>query len=146
MAAGFYFDAFEVRILARDLERAGPLVRERTETVIEKTGEDTVRDGQAACPVDFGYLRSTISMDPDPDGLGFEAGPTASYGGHVEFGTRAHIIEPRTAKALFWPGAAHPVRRVRHPGTSPQPYMIPAFERNIPLAVEAMGHVGEDIL
>jgi hypothetical protein len=30
---------------------------------------------------------------------------------------------------LYWPGAEHPVKRVRHPGTAPQPYMKPALEK-----------------
>lgn len=146
MAAGFDFDAFEVRILARDLDRAGPLVRERTETIVDKAGHDTVTDAQASCPVDTGNLRATISVDIDADGMGFEAGPTASYGGMVEFGTAPHEIRARNARALWWPGAAHPVRRVQHPGTAPKPYLLPAFDRQIPPAVEAMGQAGEDIL
>ncbi len=35
----------------------------------------------------------------------------------VERGSRPHIIEPRRTQALAWPGAAHPVKRVHHPGT-----------------------------
>jgi hypothetical protein len=35
----------------------------------------------------------------------------------IEYGTKAHIIKPRYRKALYWDGALHPVRRVRHPGT-----------------------------
>lgn len=35
----------------------------------------------------------------------------------VERGSPAHVIEAAPGKALSWPGAAHPVRRVRHPGT-----------------------------
>lgn len=27
-----------------------------------------------------------------------------------------HVIRPRNAKALFWPGARHPVKKVNHPG------------------------------
>lgn len=36
---------------------------------------------------------------------------------YVEFGTAPHDIEPVSRRALDWEGAAHPVRRVRHPGT-----------------------------
>lgn len=39
---------------------------------------------------------------------------------YLERGTRPHIIEPRFKRALSWPGARHPVRRVRHPGTAAQ--------------------------
>lgn len=34
----------------------------------------------------------------------------------IEYGARAHEIMPARRRALFWPGASHPVRRVRHPG------------------------------
>lgn len=39
------------------------------------------------------------------------------YGPDVEYGTVAHDIVPSNKKALYWKGAGHPVRRVRHPGT-----------------------------
>lgn len=32
-------------------------------------------------------------------------------------GTKPHEIRPSSKKALSWPGAAHPVKRVQHPGT-----------------------------
>lgn len=31
--------------------------------------------------------------------------------------TPAHVIKPRNKKALFWPGAGHPVGAVKHPGS-----------------------------
>ena len=36
-----------------------------------------------------------------------------NFGGH----TRPHIIRPTNKKALFWPGAGHPVKAVHHPGS-----------------------------
>lgn len=41
----------------------------------------------------------------------------SNHAAFLEFGTQPHIIEPRTKKALYWPGAANPYARVRHPGT-----------------------------
>jgi len=40
--------------------------------------------------------------------------------------TGAHIIKPKKAKALFWPGARHPVKSVNHPGsvTPPRPFLM----------------------
>jgi hypothetical protein len=49
--------------------------------------------------------------------------PTASYAPFVQFGTAPHVIEPKDKKALYWPGAAHPVRKVNHPGTKPNDFM-----------------------
>jgi bacteriophage HK97-gp10 putative tail-component len=39
------------------------------------------------------------------------------YAQFVEEGTRPHLIGPRRKRALYWPGAAHPVRVVHHPGS-----------------------------
>lgn len=36
---------------------------------------------------------------------------------HAGGKTAAHIIRPKQGKALFWPGAGHPVKAVRHPGS-----------------------------
>lgn len=49
--------------------------------------------------------------------------PTASYAPYVEFGTAPHVILPKDKKALYWPGAAHPVKRVNHPGTKANDFM-----------------------
>ncbi len=37
--------------------------------------------------------------------------------GIIEFGSSPHIIRPKGNKLLFWPGATHPVKEVKHPGT-----------------------------
>lgn len=71
---------------------------------------------------------------------------SASYAAHVEYGTKAHTIRARRAKALRWaqkggfgPGASrlagsprrgaavYFAKSVRHPGTKPQPFMRPAI-------------------
>lgn len=49
--------------------------------------------------------------------------PTASYAPYVEFGTAPHVILPKDKKALYWPGAAHPVARVNHPGSKANDFM-----------------------
>jgi len=50
------------------------------------------------------------------------------YARLVEEGTRPHTIRAKNKKALYWKGAKHPVRSVRHPGSKAKPYLIPAFE------------------
>ncbi len=39
------------------------------------------------------------------------------YGEYLENGTPPHIIRPKNKKALYWKGAAYPVKQVNHPGT-----------------------------
>ena len=78
--------------------------------------------------VDTGHLRRGISTDIK----GLEAiihTSNIKYAPMVEFGTKAHIIRPKNKKALYWKGAKHPVKSVRHPGGKAKPYLIPAFEK-----------------
>lgn len=37
-------------------------------------------------------------------------------------GTRPHIIKPKSKKGLFWLGAGHPVKQVKHPGLPARPF------------------------
>lgn len=53
-----------------------------------------------------------------------------NYATDVEMGTSPHVILPRNKKALYWPDADHPVAKVNHPGTRPQPFLRTAlFQR-----------------
>lgn len=108
------FDASDVNRFAHDLEEAAPRVLAGARLVVRKTGHDTVRGAQQLAPVDTGHLRSSIGVDIDPDGLGFEVGPYASYGHFVEWGTSR---------------------------MSPQPYLLPAFDAQLPAAFEALEQV-----
>lgn len=64
--------------------------------------------------VEFGNLEAII-------------GTNIKYAEGLEYGTAPHEIRPVTKKALYWPGAAHPVKVVHHPGTKPYPFLRPAF-------------------
>jgi hypothetical protein len=70
------------------------------------------------------------------------------YARDVEFGTRAHVIVPKTKKALAWGGdrrlsgslrtgaqATNFARRVNHPGSRAKPYLVPGAKA----AVEEAG-------
>ena len=75
-----------------------------------------------------GHLRRGVSTDIK----GLEATIHTSnikYAPMVEYGTRPHIIRAKNKKALYWKGAKHPVKSVRHPGGRAKPYLIPAFEK-----------------
>ena len=77
--------------------------------------------------VKTGHLIRSISTDVK----GLEATIHTSnlkYAPMVEFGTKAHIIRPKSKKALYWKGASRPVKQVSHPGSKAKPYLIPAFE------------------
>lgn len=68
-------------------------------------------------------------------GLQAETGPKEKY-----------AIEPDEKKALFWPGAAHPMFRVMHPGIDAQPHWRPGFEAGKDKATTAVGQsISRDI-
>lgn len=39
------------------------------------------------------------------------------YGEILEEGSKPHTITPKNGKSLYWKGAAHPIKKVDHPGT-----------------------------
>ena len=94
--------------VARDLYRRGLKVQNAAKLT-----------ATTAPRVQTGRYRSSISLrlDRDARGLFAEIGSKVPYAIYLEFGTPPHIIRPRTKKALFWKGARHPVKMVRHPGT-----------------------------
>lgn len=113
------FDTSDVERLIAVLGEAGPRTVRRVQVVVEKTGNDSVRSMQALARVDTGAMRASTSVDLDADGLGFEAGPTVSYAPYNEYGTSR---------------------------MSPQPFVIPGFEQNLPAAFEALEQVAAGIL
>ena len=85
------------------------------------------------CPVNTGALMGSITSGVEEDtntvwvGAGFDA--EVDYAKYVEYGTPPHIISPKDKKALYWKGAEHPVKRVKHPGTRPKPFLRPAANK-----------------
>jgi phage virion morphogenesis protein len=71
-------------------------------------------------------LRNSITYHPSRDSV--LIGTTVVYGAIHQFGgkTKPHTIRPRRKKALFWPGARHPVKLVNHPGSEipARPYLV----------------------
>lgn len=84
--------------------------------------QEVADDAQRNAPVDTGELRSSITAIPE---LGIVTVGTDHWAPQ-EYGARPHRIEPDTKEALSWPGGAHPVAYVNHPGNRAQPFMRPA--------------------
>ncbi|ROO82581.1 bacteriophage HK97-gp10 putative tail-component [Actinocorallia herbida] len=154
-------DAFDLGDLAEDLRRAPDRVDEKVRRAVKANERDVVRTAKRDAPVRTppptdprkppgGHLRKSISADRDSDGMGYEAGPTADYGRHVEFGTRPHEISMKPGGPMLYFPDVHDVwhlrERVWHPGTSPQPYMLPSFDRHLPEFVDELGDIVERIL
>ena len=67
------------------------------------------------------------------------------YAASLEFGSKPHVITPRRARALaFLVGFSYKkgggktggkwivTKRVNHPGNKPYPFLVPAFDEELP--------------
>jgi len=119
---------------------------------MEDLAEKIERDAKVLCPTDNGRLQSSIDHEVDGHSVGtyvVRIGTNVDYALYVEMGTKPHVIRPRGLgtyvnisssgatvtggsgkKALYWPGARHPVKEVHHPGTRAQPFLRPALYKN----------------
>jgi hypothetical protein len=103
-------------------------------------------EARRRAPVRTGRLRNSMRAHLAGAGRGvLEA--TAPYAKHLHGGTGIYgpsgtpiVIEPRGRRALHWPGAAHPVRRVRQRGIRPRDFLRQAVRMYFPaLQAFAMG-------
>lgn len=111
------FDFSELNRLAIDLGKAPAKAVPLARKVLEKSSADIERDAKTFAPVDTGNLRASISRDVK--GLEAEVGPTASYGGYVEWGTSRK---------------------------GPAAFMGPAFDRHAGLFEQALGQIADGLL
>lgn len=91
--------------------------------LIEEVAREVEQDIKRNAPVDSGELVRSVRR------RGTVIRISAPHWHFVEYGTRPHIIRPRSKQALWWPGAHHPVKKVYHPGTQAQPFIRPAALR-----------------
>ena len=84
--------------------------------------------------VKTGHLRRSLSSNIKMGGSKTtgEVSTNVFYAIFVEKGTNPHLIRPKRKKALYWKGVPHPVKLVRHPGGKKKPYLIPAFDNEVP--------------
>lgn len=68
-----------------------------------------------------GHLRGSIRYQAEGNRL--RVGTNKVYGAVHQLGGKPHMIKPKNKKALSWPGAQHPVKKVNHPGIQARPYL-----------------------
>lgn len=111
--------------------RIDPSARAHVDAAINRWLEDDIGaailgDAQQLVPKKTSRLHD--SLRAEVHGKVLRVGSLdVNYSTYVEMGTPPHVIMPRNKKALYWPGAAHPVAKVNHPGAEPQPYLRPAL-------------------
>lgn len=85
-------------------------------------------------PVDLGFLRGQISIEPVND-LTFEVEAKAKYSAYIEFGTGGEVRIPAGYEdlAILFKG-----RGVRTVNIRPQPFLIPSFETEKPKLIQRL--------
>lgn len=89
---------------------------------------------QRMAPYKTGTLRRSIFTsisDTGFKGTIAQDSSIAPYGIMQEYGTKPHVILPINRRALYWPGASNPYKKVFHPGFRAKAFMFPAFEQNV---------------
>lgn len=84
--------------------------------------QDVLTDMQEHCPRDTGRLVADLGYEVNGKTarIGARSVPYAIY---VEEGAGPHLITPNSGETLNWPGAAHPVNQVMHPGSPATHFM-----------------------
>jgi HK97 gp10 family phage protein len=118
------------RAYERGLRRFLGGMSDDVKRAVDRTRIDVQNEARRRAPVNTGRLRSSIVSRAEGSGrsVGYVIGTNVSYAAAVEYGTSPHVIKPVNKRALYWPGAAHPVAQVNHPGTAAQPFLRPAIE------------------
>jgi HK97 gp10 family phage protein len=127
-------DTSELQAMSKRYAGAQPIVRQELVSGMWRLGDIGRTEAHRRVPVDTARLKSSINREVTQTsnevvvkvGSGV-AGEPVKYAMHVEFGTGPRLILPVNKKALWWPGARHPVAYVNHPGTRAKPYLRPAL-------------------
>lgn len=114
------------RVAAWD-KRVGPALARATLHAATVTTAAAKREA----PARTGKLRGSIAYQAGGQ-YRYTIAAGVPYDAPVQRGSRPHIIRPVRGRALAWPGARHPVRSVRHPGTKANPYMARALRASLP--------------
>lgn len=103
------------------------MTNKAVEEVLRLTALNVWGEAKREAPVDYGRLRGSIELEK-LDELSYRMYSGVRYVLAVHEGSDPHEIVPAVKQALYWPGANHPVKRVMHPGTDPNPFFLRAKE------------------
>lgn len=120
--------------LIAGLQTKADRIPEELKNLVNTAAFAVDREIKEAAPVITGNLQGATSIDnlSDYEKRIFVDEGIAPYAIYVIKRTRPHDIYPVNAKALYWPGADHPVKVVHHPGTEANDYFSTGVENARP--------------
>ena len=119
--------------ISDNLANLGGLSKEMIQSGLNKTAQDLIRNLMIKSPVDHGLLKQWAVTGQSDTEITIQS--PAIYAEYVNYGTRPYDIYPKgqglwhggkqltSGSALWWPGADHPVKHVRHPGIKGQHFV-----------------------
>lgn len=144
---------FDTSSLTDKLSNAPPELIRKT---LEYTAEDLIRNLMINSPVDHGLLKQwAITEQSD---LEITVQSPAEYAVYQNYGTQPYDIYPKgegtyhagmkltSGSALWWPGADHPVKHVRHPGIQGKHFVEDSIEAVTPRLEEFFHKAKEEVL
>lgn len=127
-----HVDIHELVALNGRTRNAGPIIQREIGRAARESGFVIQKNAMQEVPVKIGNLKASIGP-PEVTVVGMGAtvkiSTHADYAMPVHEGSGRHVIKPRDKRALWWPGAAHPVKSVNHPGNKPNRFMVRAAQR-----------------
>jgi hypothetical protein len=91
-------------------------------------------DAKRLAPIDLGFLRGQISIEPVND-LTYEVEAKAKYSAYIEFGTGGEVRIPAGYEDL---AKIFKGRGVRTVNIRPQPFLIPSYEMEKPKLIDRL--------
>jgi hypothetical protein len=122
----------QIKIVAKGLDQAvKKLSKDQTGTMrtsVRKIADIYRNMAREEAPKKTGKFAAGISKS-SVGYLSWNINEGKKLGAIIRNGSLSHIIRPKKAKALYWPGLPHPVAWAAHPGTKPNPYDERAVSR-----------------
>ena len=139
-------DTSEIDKFVIDLKGTSEDIRSDIQKVLKKSGFNIEAKAKLNITnngsVKTGHLRRGVTTDIGNMEVTVHTS-NIKYARIVEEGSRPHTIRAKNKKALYWKGAKHPVKSVRHPGSKAKPYLIPAFEKEKEVLIKDLKKVIE---
>ena len=112
--------------LSDNLKNMGGLSKEIITRGLNLTSQDLIRNLMINSPVDHGLLKQWAVTSQSDVEITIQS--PAEYAAAQNYGTDPYVILPKNKKALFWPGADHPVKMVKHPGLKGKHFVEDSIE------------------
>lgn len=113
--------------LSDNLANLGGLSKEMISEGLNKTSQELIRNLMINSPVDHGLLKQWAVTGQSDTEVNIQS--PAEYAVYQNYGTDPYLITPKNKKALFWPGADHPVKMVQHPGITGKHFVEESIEQ-----------------